>query len=163
MTSREDVEGTLARWFAVDSSGQLGVFTGAYAAWPASVFTDYAIVGEADEFLSAAPEVTRGHPTARQIKLRRNAPPNPLWDRPPTLDLPLLEASQGLFSFDADPGYGGSTVYYLDAFPETPMLVANAAVAIRRAALMVSFAQVRFSEVESIDLAQHVPFVVGYG
>lgn len=163
MTNRKDVEGTLARWFAVDAIGQLGVFTGAYAAWPASVFTDYSVVDAADELLAAAPPVTKGQLSARQRELRRSSTPNPLWDRPPTTDFPLVEASQGLFSFDADIGYVGSTVYYLDAFPEVPLLLADAHPAIRRAALMVTFAQIRFSAVEQIDLAEHVAFVVGNG
>ena len=159
MTNRNDVEGTLARWFAVDAIGQLGVFTGAYAAWPASVFTDYSIVAAADELLSAVPSVTKGQLTSRQRDLRRSGTPNPLWDRPPTPDFPLVEASQGLFSCDADIGYGGSTVYYLDAFPEVPLLLADAHPAIQRAALLVTFDQVRFSAVEAVDLAEHIPFV----
>jgi hypothetical protein len=163
MTTRKDVEGTLARWFAVDAVGQLGVFTGAYAAWPESVFADYSVVGAADAFLSAARPVTTGQLSARQRELRRSGSPNPLWDAPATPDFPLLEASQGFFSFDADLGFGGSTVYYLDAFPEEPLLLADAHPAIQRAALMVTFIQVRFSAVEQIDLAEHVAFVVGEG
>jgi hypothetical protein len=45
MTSREEVEGTLARWFAVDADSHIGGFTGACAAWPASVFENHAAVG----------------------------------------------------------------------------------------------------------------------
>ena len=60
MTTRADLEGTLARWFALDADSHLGVFTGAYAAWPSAVLEDYLAVSAADDFLASAPAVTDG-------------------------------------------------------------------------------------------------------
>ncbi|NUP08810.1 MAG: hypothetical protein HOW73_22415 [Polyangiaceae bacterium] len=159
MTTRTDIEATLARWFAIDSIGLVGVFTGAYAAWPAGVFNDYSSVDAADEFLAAAPAITTGIPSARN----REPPPSPrpLWDTP--IDFAMIEAARGLFSFDAELGYGGSTIYYLDASPATPLLVRDAHPIIQRAARLVVFSRVSFCSVEKIDLAEHVPFVAGNG
>lgn len=160
MTVRTDIEGTCARWFAVDAIRQIAVFTGAYAAWPAAVFSDYSIVDAADELLSAAPSLTVGVPSVRERERARTRPSPLSWDSPP--NLALLEASQGLFSFDADLGYGGSTIYYLDASPHVPLLLADAHPTIQRAARLVAFPHIRFSA-EQIDLGLHVPFVVGNG
>jgi hypothetical protein len=162
MTIRMDVEGTLARWFAIDAIGQIGVFTGAYAAWPAAVFADYAIVDAADAFLDRElPAITDAIPTARYGECLRTRPPSPLWDAPETPDFALTEAAQGLFSFDADLGYGGATIYFLHARPRAPLLVEQANALIQRAARLVAFTKVRFSAVDQIDIAEHIEFVVG--
>ncbi|WP_437284319.1 hypothetical protein [Sorangium sp. So ce406] len=151
MTTRWDIEGTLARWFAVDADSQLGVFTGPYAAWPASVFDDYQAVEAADEFLASAPLTTEAVVSAR---LRASG-------ASPTL--PSLEASCGLYSFDADPGYGGQTVYYLDAAPVRPLLEPAAPPVLRRAARLVCLSSIRFATVTQIELSGLVPIVVDGG
>jgi hypothetical protein len=164
MTLRKDVEGTLARWFAIDAIGQIGVFTGAYAAWPAAVFADYAIVEAADSFLDRKlPAITDAIPTARYRESLQTKAPSPLWDAPVTPDFALTEAAQGLFSFEADLGYGGATVYFLDARPRAPLFVEQANALIQRAARLVSFTNVRFSAVDQIDIAEHIEVVVGDG
>jgi hypothetical protein len=66
MTSRAGLEGTLARWFALDADSHLGVFTGSYAAWPSAVFEDYLTVGAADDFLSSAPAEAQGTSSANR-------------------------------------------------------------------------------------------------
>ncbi|WP_437564368.1 hypothetical protein [Sorangium sp. So ce542] len=95
MTTRHELEGTLARWFALDADSHLGVFTGAYAAWPSAVFDDYVAVRAADELLDSAPVVTEGMLSAAYRASRAD----------PTF--PLREASRDLYSFDADHDYGG--------------------------------------------------------
>lgn len=151
MTTRKDVEGTLARWLAIDAESHIGIFTGPYAAWPASVFEDYPTVDAASEFLATVPPTTE----AIISKSWREAGKDPMF--------PTLEASRGLYSFDADPGYGGQTVYYLDASPLHPLLESEAHPLVRRAATLVRFSNVRFADVEQIDLQGLVPFVVGKG
>ncbi|MDI1476863.1 hypothetical protein [Polyangium sp. y55x31] len=151
MTTRRDVEGTLARWFAVDADSHIGVFTGPYAAWPASVFDDYQAVDAADEFLASAPPSTEAILSARW----RESGASP--------EFPSLEASCGLYSFDADPGYGGQTVYHLDASPVRPLLEPEAPPILRRAARLVCFPSVRFATVAQIDLSGLVPIVIGGG
>lgn len=164
MTTREDVEGTLARWFAVDANECIGVFSGAYAAWPASVFDDYAAVSTADDFFAEAapytnPILSAAH--AAECKL----PTGPLDFRRTDLGRMggLREAACGLFSFDAHLGYGGSTIYYLDAWPVQPLRLANAPSILQRSARLVRFTSIRFADVTRIDLADFVPFVRGRG
>lgn len=151
MTTRRDVEGTLARWFAVDADSHIAVFTGPYAAWPASVFDDYPAAHAASELLASAPPTTEALLRAR-------------WRAPGASPaFPLLEASRGLYSFEADPGYGGQTVYHLDASPVCPLREPEASPILRRAARLVRFPNVRFAIVAQIDLAGLVPIVVGSG
>jgi hypothetical protein len=164
MTSREEVEGTLARWFAVDADSHIGVFSGAYAAWPTAVFDDYAAVSAADDLLADAAPYTNpiASPAyAASCKL----PSVPLDFR--TTDLgpvgSLREAACGLFSFDARLGHGGSTIYYLDASPAQPVRFADAPSVLQRAARLVQFASLRFAGLAQLDLAHLVPFVVGRG
>jgi hypothetical protein len=78
-------------------------------------------------------------------------------------DAPAHEASRGLYSFDADPGYGRQTVYFLDASPKRPLLQPNAPPILQRAAGLVRFPTVRFATVTQIELAGLVPLVVGRG
>jgi len=75
----------------------------------------------------------------------------------------LREASCGLFSFEANLGYGGSTIYYLDASPMQPLRLVNAPPILRHAANLVKFTSIRFVDVTQIDIADFVPFVVGRG
>jgi len=164
MTSREEVEGTLARWFAVDADSYIGVFSGAYAAWPASVFENHAAVSAADDLLADAAPSTNpiASPAyAASCKL----PCGPLDFRITDLGPvgALREAACGLFSFDAHIGYGGSTIYYLDASPAQPLRLADAPGALQRAAILVPFTSVRFADVAQLDLAHLVPVVVGRG
>ncbi|KYG03794.1 hypothetical protein BE21_50050 [Sorangium cellulosum] len=151
MTTRHELEGTLARWFALDADSQLGVFTGAYAAWPAAVFEDYVAVRAADEFLDSAPVVTEGMLSAAYRASKAD----------PTF--PLREASRGLYSFDADLGYGGSTIYFLGASPAQPLVAHSAPELLLRAARLVRFTSLRFANVTQLDLAHLVPFVIGDG
>ncbi|MGK3994441.1 hypothetical protein [Sorangium sp. So ce1024] len=151
MTTRHDLEGTLARWFALDADSHLGVFTGAYAAWPSAVFDDYAAVSAADELLDSAPVVTEGMLSAAYRASKAD----------PTF--PLREASRGLYSFDADPDHGGSTIYVLGASPVQPLIARAAPEVLLRAASLVRFARLRFADVTQLDLAHLVPFVVGDG
>jgi hypothetical protein len=151
MASRRDVEGTLARWFAIDADSHIAVFTGPYAAWPAAVFEDYASVDAASEFLAFAPPSSDGVLSDRW----RASGASPT--------MPMEEASHGLYSFDADPGYGGQTIYFLDASPTRPLLERDAPPIVRRAARLVCFSSIRFADVSEIDLAAFVPFVVGNG
>jgi hypothetical protein len=151
MITRRDVEGTLARWFAVDADSHIAVFTGPYAAWPASVFDDYPAVDAASELLASASPTTEAVLSARW----RASGASPTF--------PSLEASRGLYSFDADLGYGGQTVYYLDASPVRPLLEPEAAPILRRAACLVCFPSVRFATVAQIDLSGLVPIVIGDG
>jgi len=151
MTTRRDVEGTLARWFALDADSRIAVFTGPYAAWPASVFDDYPTVEAASEFMAAAGPTTEAVLSARW--LASGASPT----------FPTHEASRGLYSFDADPGYGGQTIYFLDASPVHPLSVHEAPSILQRAARLVLFPNVRFATVAQIDLAGLVPLVVGDG
>jgi hypothetical protein len=162
MTERADLEGTLARWFATDALGQLGIFSGAYAAWPAAIFADYSIVQLADDVVAGSSPSTEGiaTPRHRERQLRRYQPQLPY--APSSPDYPILEASQGFFSFDADIGYGGSTVYFLDAVPRSPLLIDDAPPLIRRAAQLVRLS-VQFSAIDSLDLEGHVEYVVGRG
>jgi hypothetical protein len=164
MTTRFDVEGTLARWFAVDADSNLGVFSGAYAAWPSSVFEDYAVVSAADDI--AAELLTSTDPIPSVAYARSNSLTlAPIDFR--SLDLgtvgALQEAACGLFSFDAHLGYGGKTIYYLDASPREPLQLQRAPDLLRRAAILVQFKTVRFASVQQIDIAELVPFVVGRG
>ncbi len=76
---------------------------------------------------------------------------------------PADEASRGLYSFDADPGYGGETVYHLDASPVNPLVESEAPAILVRAARLVRFTTIRFAGVTQIDLAGLVPIVVGAG
>lgn len=162
MTARTDIEGTCARWFATDAAGHIGVFTGGYAAWPAAVFIDYAIVGAADAYLDDAHNpYTDAIPTARHQEHLRTRPPPLLWDEP--IDEPTIEASQGLFSFDAGVDYGGRSIYYLDARPRVPLLLAQANIIIQRAAQLVCFERIRFADIEQFDIALHTEVVVGRG
>jgi hypothetical protein len=151
MTTRRDIEGTLARWFAVDADSHIGVFTGPYAAWPAAVFEDYASVDEASEFVESSPATTE---VVLSASWRASGASS---------TFPTLEASRGLYAFDADPGYGGATVYSLDASPVHPVLERDADPILRRAARLVCFPTVRFAAVDQIDLRLLVPFVVGEG
>ncbi len=163
MTTRKDVEGTLARWFAVDALGHVGVFTGPYAAWPAAVFGDYSLVEAADEHLDEAPSSTEAVLTVRGQQHAPGRAPSALLDAPTTPSFAELEASRGLFSFDAGPGYGASTTYYLEAAPRVPLLLGNAHPILRRAAVLVTLADVRFSLVDSIDFAEVAGFVLSAG
>jgi hypothetical protein len=151
MTSRLDVEGTLARWFALDRDACIAVFTGPYAAWPASVFDDYSTVDAASEFMATVDPTTEA--VFSQRWLASGASPN----------FPAHEASRGLYSFDADPGYGGQTVYFLDASPRRPLLELQAPLILQRAAGLVRLPSVRFTAVTQIELAGLVPLVVGRG
>ena len=141
MTTRVDLEGTLARWFALDADGHIGVFTGAYAAWPRSVFEDYPAVSDADAFLASAPPVTEGI-LSREYCLTGGDP-----------TFPLREASIGLYSFDAPSEVEGSTVYYMNALPKRPILVQDAPSPLRRAASLVYLKNLHFADVASIDLS----------
>jgi hypothetical protein len=132
-------------------NSHLGVFTGAYAAWPVSVFDDYPAVSAADEFLDSAAAVTQGILSAA---CRAS-------DADPTFS--LREALCGLYSFDANVGYGGSTRYFLDASPAQPLLARDASSILRRAASLVVFKNVRFARIVQLDLSELLPFVVGTG
>jgi hypothetical protein len=149
MVTRRDVEGTLARWFALDADSRIGVFTGPYAVWPASVFDDYPTVDAASEFMAAAPATTEA-----VLSIRWTASGGS-----PTF--PTHEASRGLYSFNADPGYGGQTVYFLDASPAHPLFESEAPPILQRAARLVHFPSIRFATVTQIELAGLVPLVVG--
>jgi len=151
MTTRQDVEGTLARWFALDGDSRIAVFTGPWAAWPASVFNDYATVDAASEFMATVEPTTGALISARWLA----AGASPEW--------PTHEASRGLYSFDADPGYGGQTVYFLDASPLHPLLELDAPPILQRAARLVRLPGIRFAAVTEIELAGLVPLVVGRG
>jgi len=164
MTNREDVEGTLARWFAIDADSYIGVFSGAYAAWPASVFENYAAVSAADDLVADADPLT--NPIAsRAYAAECKLPSGPLDFRTTHLGQmgALREAACGLFSFDANLGYGGSTIYYLDASPAQPLRLSDAPSVLQCAATLVQFTSIRFADVTQIDLAGFVPFVVGRG
>jgi len=151
MITRFDVEGTLARWFAIDADSCIAVFTGPYAAWPASVFGDYVSVDAASEFMATVEPTT-------------DAVLSPRWRTSgASPDFPAQEASRGLYSFDADPGYGGQTVYFLDASPKRPLLELEAPAILQRAAGLVRLPSIRFSAVTEIDLAGLVPLVIGRG
>ena len=151
MTTRVDVEGTLARWFALDACSQIVVFTGPWAAWPASVFDDYATVDAASEFMATVEPTTIAVLSQRWVS--SGASP----------ESPAAEASRGLYSFDADPGYGGQTVYFLDASPTRPLLETEAPLILQRAAGLVRLRGIQFSTVTEIELAGLVPLVVGRG
>jgi len=150
MTTHADPEGTLARWFAIDADSCFGVFTGAYAAWPCSVFEDYAAVSAADEFLDSAVPVTDGVLSAGY---------------PAGVDptFPLREAACGLYSFNANLGFGGATIYFLEASPRRPLVVQEAPPVLRRAANLVVLQGLRFADTVQLDLAAWVPTVKGSG
>jgi len=137
--ARVSVEGTLARWFALDKDMCIGVFTGPYAAWPAPVLADLPALMAADEFLADDPRNTEG------------------------LVFAALEAWQGLFPFSADPGYGGKSVYQLDATPSQPLIYENANPVVQRAAALLRFPALRFSSVKEIELSGLVDLVIGNG
>jgi hypothetical protein len=158
MVTRRDIEGTLARWFAVDADSRIAVFTGPYAAWPATVFDDYPTVDSASEFMAAAPATTEAVLSARSIA--SGGSPFPTRGHEAQIG-GAHEASRGLYSFDADPGYGGQTVYFLDASPVHPLLEPEAPRILQRAARLVRFPSIRFATVTQIDLAGLVPLVVG--
>lgn len=151
MITRNDLEGTLACWYAVDADSHVGVFTGPWAAWPAAVFEDYEAIRAADEFLDSAQPTTEAVLSAQWLASGGNP------------SIPLAEASHGLYSFDADPGYGGQTVYHLDASPVRPLLESEAAPVLRRAAGLVRLPSIRFAAVEQIDISGLVPIIVGGG
>lgn len=151
MTTRLDMEGTLARWFALDSDSCIAVFTGPYAAWPASVFDDYPTVDAASELMATVEPTTEGVLSQRWLASGASS------------DSPAHEASRGLYSFDADPGYGGQTLYVLDASPKRPLLELEAPPILRRAAGLVRLPGIRFATVTEIELAGLVPLVVGRG
>ena len=163
MVERRDVEGTLARWFAVDADSHIGVFTGSYAAWPAAVFADYQAVHDASEVMATTTPTTTAilseHWLSRGAAVEVGIFPN----SPPPVDWAEQEAVRGLYSFDADPGYGGQTAYFLDASPARPLRLQEAPPIVQRAAGLVRFPSVRFAKVTAIDLAALVPFVVGSG
>jgi hypothetical protein len=164
MTTRNDVEGTLARWFAVDANLNIAVFSGAYAAWPSSVFEDYDLVTAADELLAAASPVTTPIPSPRFVAMsKRLLAPIDFQTEDLGPGAALREAACGVFSFDACLGYGGKTVYYLEASPAEPLLLHQAESVLSRAASLVQFKTIRFDRVSQIDLVQLVPFVVGRG
>ncbi len=145
------MEGTLARWFALDADSCVAVFTGPYAAWPASVFDDYATVDAASELMATVEPTTEAVISKRW--LASGASP----------DFPAHEASRGLYSFNADPGYGGQTVYFLDASPKRPLLQLEAPPILQRAAGLVRLPGIRFAAVTEIELAGLVPLIVGRG
>jgi hypothetical protein len=75
----------------------------------------------------------------------------------------LRDAACGLFSFEARLGYGGSTIYDLDASPAQPVRFADAPSVLRSAAMLVQFKNLRFFGLGQLDLAHLVPFVAGRG
>ncbi|MEZ4223520.1 MAG: hypothetical protein R3B13_21410 [Polyangiaceae bacterium] len=162
MVERRDVEGTLARWFAVDADSHIGVFTGPYAAWPAAVFADYQTVHDASEFMATTTPTTRAILSEHWLS-GAHVDVRTFPNSPPPVDWAEEEAIRGLYSFDADPGYGGQTAYLLDASPVQPLRLQEAPPILQRAASLVRFPSVRFARVTSIDLAGLVPFVVGSG
>ena len=115
------------------------------------MFDDYQAVEAADEFLASASLTTEAVVSAR---LRASG-------ASPTL--PSLEASCGLYSFDATPGHGGQTVYYLDAAPVRPLLEPAAPPVLRRAARLVCLPSIRFATVTQIELSGLVPIELGGG
>jgi hypothetical protein len=117
----------------------IGAFTGPYAAWPAAVLEDLPAILAADEFLADDPRNIDG--------LRFDA----------------MEAWQGLFSFSADPGYGGKSEYVRDAAPSQPLVYDAAAPLVQKAAALLRFPTVRFADVDRIDLSGLVELVVGHG
>ena len=125
LVARRSVEGSHARWFALDAEMCIGAFTGPYAAWPAPVLDDLAAIMAADEFLADDPQNAGG------------------------LRFAALEAWQGLYSFSADPGYGGVSEYILDATPTHPIAYDNAAPVVRRAAVLLCFPTLRFFRSEA--------------
>lgn len=139
MTTRAELEGTLARWFAVDANEHVAVFTGAYALWPLSVFDAYPLVDVADQLLDILPAVTRG-----VVQTDRAG------------ELAVREAECGLYSFSARDDYN-STVYTLDAVPEAPLQIGEVPEEIRDAANLVKLPGVRFAQLDAIDLPKLVP------
>jgi len=139
LAARCSLEGTLARWFALDADMHIGAFTGPYAAWPAPVLNDVPAIIAADEFLANDPRNTE------------------------ELRFAAMEAWQGLFSFSADPGYGGQSEYVLDAAPSVPLIYENARAEVQRAASLLRFPSIRFAAVQRIELSGLVALVIGHG
>jgi hypothetical protein len=74
-----------------------------------------------------------------------------------------LEASQGLFSFYADPGYGGQSEYLIEASPPQPLTYRNATPVVQSAAALLHLPTIRFATAQRIELSGLVDLVVGNG